>query len=336
MESSASTRVLQEPALLYLILCQLSQGELLSVQRVCQTWKRTISDDSRLLNIMWLHPGSPVTDFDLDTTQINPLLQKTFPTIFGQCAFWDRFTVLPCKQSPFMDMWVCRSSEVLKRLKFPNASWRSMIPCAPAPEQLLINVSGEERGTLMWLNFSNRNLEAERPSQPPWLTFGLIYDIVECAWQQANPWRLHCVRYDFPSAALEGRTWQGLIPPEAIVSEEFRASAQSRAGRVRLQLKPDTRSEEERQKVHEEVVAYHNRQLDKAERWGFCGTRYSRKIDIFTDEFHFADALSLDEIEWDEAHEYEASPREPSEPDLILSERHSFRSRLKRRVCATM
>lgn len=316
METSARTRALQEPALLYLILTNLSQQELLLVQRVSQTWNRLISTDSRLLSMMWLHPGIPssTTHVDEATTQVNPLLQKTFRSIFETCEFWDDFTTIPSWNTPFMNMWVSKSPKSLSILKHPTASWRRMIPCLPPPDQLLVNVLGEEKGTIFRLNFSNQNVQNMRPSHPPWLTFGVLYDIVECAWHQANPWRLHCVRFDFPSASLRKRLREEWIPQEAAISNELRASAQTRAGRVRIGLEPDTRSEAERSKAHEEAIADLVRRRKRSKRIGLCGTDWTIRNEVFTDEFHFDDALSLDEIEWDEVDEYDMPPRE-REPD---------------------
>ncbi|CAK1366827.1 uncharacterized protein RHO25_011562 [Cercospora beticola] len=331
MESSASTRVLQEPALLYLVLCQLSQGELLIVQRVCQTWKRTISDDRRLLKMMWLHPGSPVTNFDVDTTRINPLLRRTFPTIFDSCNFEDGFAETLVRHSPFNDMYVRKSPQVLKILKFPNSSWRRMIPCSPAPDQLLVSVPGEERGKLMWLNFSNRNVQDAQKSRPPWLTFGLLYDIAECAWHQGDPWRLHGITFDFPSASLERRRWHEFIPLEALIPDQLRALARSRAGLVRLRLQPDIRSEAERRKLHDELVAQQIRQRDWNARWGWCGTNFIVRNEIFTDEFHFTDALPLDEIRWDDICEYDMPLRETSTPQPSPPRRRLFGMRIGRR-----
>ena len=214
-----------------------------------------------------------------------------------------------------MDMCdgVGRGPKSLEKLKFPTASWRRMLPCFPAPDQLLVNVSGKSGSKLVRLNFSNRSEKEFRPSHPPWLTFGLLYDITECAWFQANPWRLHGVRFEFPSASSSYKITE-LFPREAIISNQLRASANSRAGRVRVHLDPDTRSEAERFKVHDEVVADLNQLTKKAARFGWCG-RKGRQIQLgtgnFTTEFHFADALSLDEIEWDEVDEYDMPPPPP-------------------------
>ncbi|CZT19453.1 uncharacterized protein RCC_05304 [Ramularia collo-cygni] len=322
MSTPTSMRALQEPAILYLILSQLSQQELLRVQMVCQTWNRLISTDSRLLTIMWLHPGIPPTHVEEATTQVNPLLLKTFPYIFETCNFEDYFTVFPTwEDTPFRDMWVRRSPALLPILKHPAASWRRMLPINPPPDQLLVNVSGEGKGggKFLRLNFSNQNTQDMRPSHPSWLTFGMLYDIVECAWYQAKPWRLHCVKFDFPSASLTERPHREWIPQDAVISDELRASARSRAGLVRIELEPDTRSEFERSKLHAEVIAERERSQKRHERYGFCGTTFKIRGEIFTTEFHFADALSLDEIAWDEVHEYdrpsvEVPPAPPSPP----------------------
>jgi hypothetical protein len=89
------------------------------------------------------------------------------------------------------------------------------------------------------------------------------------------------------------------------MSAELRALAKSRAGRVRLELEPDVRSEAERSKAHDEAIADEVRQQKKSARRGFCGTSWIVRREIFTNEFHFADALSLDGIDWDETHEYD-------------------------------
>lgn len=259
---------------------------------------------------MWLHPGPGISVDRVGeaTTQINPLLQRVFRVLFARCSFRDSFTRVSGSASAFMDMWFAKSPRARQMLKHPNASWRRMIPCSPAPDQLLVNVLDEERGKLLWLNFSNRNTQGQsqgqdmRPSHPPWLTFGLLYDITECAWHQANPWRLHAVKFDLPSASLRRRLSEDFVPTKAIISDLPRALAKSRAGRVRLHLEPDTRSEAERQEAYE-VGVEGRRRIQQQKGW--CGTKPLLYRKIFTDALHFEDALSLDEIEWDEVHEYD-------------------------------
>lgn len=168
---------------------------------------------------------------------------------------------------------------------------------------------------MLRLDFSNQNAQDMPPSKPSWLTFGMLYDIVECAWHQADPWRLSSVRYDFTN-----RPCGEWIPQEAIVSDELRALAKSRAGRIRINLEPDMRSEPERSKAHNEAIASLERSRKKSKRIGLCGTDFTIRKEIFTTEFHFADALSLDDIEWDAVHEYdmpspEAPPELPSPPE---------------------
>lgn len=124
MDSSASSRTLGEAALLYLILSQLSQQDLLRVQRVCQSWYRFISSDPRLLTMMWLNPGYPSAD--QATTRINPLLRRVFSNLFDPGQFWNAFTTLPDVVSPFTNMWG-RETGVREALTYPNASWRRMI-----------------------------------------------------------------------------------------------------------------------------------------------------------------------------------------------------------------
>ncbi|KAF2487781.1 hypothetical protein BDY17DRAFT_289675 [Neohortaea acidophila] len=333
MELSARTRVLEEPALLYLVLQHLSQQELLRVQRVCQTWRSLISADSRLQATMWLHPGIPIDRVDVATTEINPLLHRVFQHVFDQRCFWDDFATASAglsNISPFMDMWLAEftgNKRIREIMTYPNASWRKMIPCFPAPDRFLVHVAGDERGKLLSLNFSNLNTPDMRPSHPPWLTFGLLYDIAECAWHQATPWRLRHIEFDFPSAALPLRSREHFVPAKAVISDKLRAAAKSRAGLVRLHLQPDTRSEAERRQVHDAAVAETDRGCrEAANEPGACCAYDPLACDvhIFTDEFHFADALSLDEIEWDEIHEYDMPREEMHETPQPVRPRRRF------------
>lgn len=101
--------------------------------------------------------------------------------------------------------------------KYPKASWRRMIPCMPPPIELQVDFEchvhqrGRPRQTvcsLRCLQFSNEippNKEASAALQDgvdgerrhPWLTFGLLYDIIEAAWFQGIPTPASTVQFDY-------------------------------------------------------------------------------------------------------------------------------------------
>lgn len=227
--------ILSAPYILHHVLLQLPQQDLLIVQRVCRTWHEAISSSKVLQAALFLHP-KPTKSSD-ESVEINPLLRSRFPSFFDIdlaggplhsgdhgigpwfSTHWaenihpwpshlDRLRWGPVRpiESPKLDP---HRSEAYKH---PKASWRRMIPCMPPPIELQVNYeyrpsAREKSCTLRCLKFDNeiRSDKGEsalidavhRMEQQPWLTFGLLYDIVEAAWFQNIPTPVSSARFDY-------------------------------------------------------------------------------------------------------------------------------------------
>lgn len=81
-----------------------------------------------------------------------------------------------------------------------------MLPCQPAPVELQVLFGAEPRGrlaggTLRCLKFLNgakhSDQQKDHGGAAPWLTFGLLYDIVEEIWFRCNPRRVTSVIFDY-------------------------------------------------------------------------------------------------------------------------------------------
>ncbi|KAF2721442.1 hypothetical protein K431DRAFT_268505 [Polychaeton citri CBS 116435] len=224
-------QVLDAPLILYQIFTKLPQRDVLLTQRVCRSWYELINSSKVLLAALFLHPG-PATTSTLPAAGLNPLLQLRFPSFFdntlhyttsrltehcmgaGYGTHWaesirpwggdihlsigPKLAAIGVTESPSLDP---RRTAAYKR---PEASWRHMIPCMPAPVELQVNhheTPLHPRGdTLRCLQFSNDSTNMRYAtlggSEKSWLTFGLLYDIVEAAWLHGDPMPTHAVQFD--------------------------------------------------------------------------------------------------------------------------------------------
>lgn len=205
---------LQNADILHLIFLNLSQLDLLRVQSVCRTWHFTIENSTDLLSLVWLPPGECHTEPHPSTKPIlNPLLEESFPSFFhgtskskfttasswGTAGPWidlARNLAVP----PYEDLVEDRRRQ--EKFMRPEASWRKMMPCWPPPKVLHVNFfRGYEGRTnkLARLEFSNNEDHQQNLSKgrPAWLTFGLVYDLVENAWFQGRPDYVSCVKFHF-------------------------------------------------------------------------------------------------------------------------------------------
>lgn len=110
-----------------------------------------------------------------------------------------------------------------------EASWRYMIPCRPAPRELHIAFRYSRHGILKSLKFTNTNKSQSKKWNENsdysilirnWLTFGVLYDIVEQAWFRDSPAYSGEIWFDYFSQAehqkwrfpyLPGRLTEGLL-----------------------------------------------------------------------------------------------------------------------------
>lgn len=81
-----------------------------------------------------------------------------------------------------------------------------MLPYLPPPKGLRFQVTDGESGVVRCLTFGNdgdvQNTNVNEGSMdgdvaPPWLTFGLLYDLVEEVWFQSPVWKADFMCIDF-------------------------------------------------------------------------------------------------------------------------------------------
>ncbi|KAL6907360.1 hypothetical protein GGI43DRAFT_397177 [Trichoderma evansii] len=116
--------------------------------------------------------------------------------------------------------------------KYPKASWRRMIPCMPPPIELQVSFEYQTFPramarptfyTLRCLKFSNEILSNKGAStfqdsadgewRQPWLTFGLLYDIVEAAWFQSIPTPVSTAQFDYSFQETRPYIWKPSSTP---------------------------------------------------------------------------------------------------------------------------
>ncbi|KAL7905473.1 hypothetical protein GGI35DRAFT_460788 [Trichoderma velutinum] len=131
---------------------------------------------------------------------------------YGRRAIWTGFV-----KTPELD------PRRVAAYRYPKASWRRMIPCMPPPIEL--QVSYEYRTlaktrlyTLRCLKFSNETPpnKAESVLQDsvdgelrlPWLTFGLLHDIVEGGWFRGIPTPVGSARFDYSFQETRPYIWK--------------------------------------------------------------------------------------------------------------------------------
>ncbi|KAL6904501.1 hypothetical protein GGI43DRAFT_397347 [Trichoderma evansii] len=225
------------PHILHHIFLFLPQQDLLLVQRVCRTWYKVISSSKILLAALFLCPEPANNAYSNGSFELNPLLQSRFPSFFGSDllaeplkrsehgigpwlhSHWtENMQPWPESQnhrppSPILD------PRRVAAYKYPKASWRRMIPCMPPAIELQINFecrkpASSERNrpidvfyTLRSLKFSNEiesnggasalQDSADEHLRQPWLTFGLLHDIVEAFWFKSIPTTSSEAQFDY-------------------------------------------------------------------------------------------------------------------------------------------
>jgi F-box-like len=219
-------QVLLAPDILYEVFLHLPQQDLLMIQRVCRTWHSIIISSTRLQAALFF-PGiggnlgkripSQVSQSASQAWEVNPLLQERFPAFFDhECQIRDlRFVENTLGPWNSTDWFRGKSRTPFRKPKLKDiqrmaayaraeASWRRMIPFRPLPDELQVRTVTSDRsprrlsnGTLKCLKFSN---ETSGNSALPysWLTFGILYDIVEEAWFRGSPFTVGSVQFDHP------------------------------------------------------------------------------------------------------------------------------------------
>lgn len=236
------------PYILYYIFLHLPQQDLLLVQRVCRTWYEVISSSKILLAALFLYPEpagvrsdesfelNPLLQsrfpsfFNVDRMSgpPNPSEHEIGPWFHSHWT--EHIHPWPERQnrcgrrprpieSPKLDPHRAAA------YKYSKASWRRMIPCMPPPIELQVSFEYHELPrararprfyTLRCLKFSNEilpdkgafNLQDSTDRGPPWLTFGLLYDIVEAAWFRSIPTPVNAAQFDYSFQETRPFIWK--------------------------------------------------------------------------------------------------------------------------------
>jgi hypothetical protein len=110
-----------------------------------------------------------------------------------------------------------------------------MIPCMPPPVELQVSYEFSRRGdrrappppilnTLRCLTFSNKvpldkwasstlRDGVDGKGRQPWLTFGLLYDIIEAAWFQGIPTPVSSAQFDYTFQEARPYIWKPSSAP---------------------------------------------------------------------------------------------------------------------------
>jgi F-box-like len=219
------------------VFLYLPQRDLLMTQRVCRTWHSIIASSTSLQVALFFHPGiegsqgttisSPVLQGPSHIYELNPLLLEHFPAFFDSGAQrkdirHKRHNLGPWNSTDWFrgksrEEFPKPNSEDKRRMAAyarAEASWRRMIPFRPGPDELQVCFGLLLRphitGTLKCLKFSNK-VDRRSDSQHLWLTFGLLYDIVEETWFRGSPILPTYVQLDFPYLDQESKDNPSLL-----------------------------------------------------------------------------------------------------------------------------
>lgn len=252
------------PYILHRIFLHLPQQDLLLIQRVYPTWYEAISSSKVVLVALFLYPERKKSVYANVSFELNPLLQSRFPTFFdidGEIGapspymhgispwFHSHWTenIHPWPEYPY-DSYGRRSITVKSpkidprraaAYRYPKASWRRMIPCMPPPIELQISFKyhkskAERIYTLRCLKFSNESTLKKEASilqlHQPWLTFGLLYGIIEAAWFQGIPDPVGQAQFDYSFQATRPYIWK---PTLTSSGQRTRAPAEERETIIR-------------------------------------------------------------------------------------------------------
>lgn len=210
------------------ILCDIlmylpEQDLLVAAQRVCRQWRYIIKNTKVLQEALFLCPSQDSSTVS-SGLRLNPLLQCRFPALFDGLWHaktlttvvgpwgtmdWSRGTIhhgpsLDAEPESGPDATALARMDAYSR---STASWRKMAPCSPAPTELQASYALRRgtRGSLRrcmfrTLKFGHRsgtNTSNSGRGQHDFVTFGLIYDIVESSWCGHDPEGAKIVRIDY-------------------------------------------------------------------------------------------------------------------------------------------
>lgn len=245
------------PHILQYIFLLLPQQDLLLVQRVCRRWYEVISSSKILQAALFLCPEPARSAYSDGSFELNPLLQSRFPSFFKPDLIIEPLKPSEHGVGPWlhshwaegMQPWLegrNRSgrppslkldSRRVAAYKYPRASWRRMIPCMPPPIELQVNFEYRKIAsarmvrpnfyTLRCLRFSNEIQSSKGAStlqesvdnhlRQPWLTFGLLHDIIEDAWFQSIPTPVSEVQFDYSFQETRPSIWRPhFIPGQGV------------------------------------------------------------------------------------------------------------------------
>jgi hypothetical protein len=217
--------------------------------------------------------------------------------------------------------------ERLARYMHPEASWRKMIPSRPAPTELQVQIRRNGRREIAWLHFDNTDhSQAEATargasrSKLRWLTFGLVYDLMEGAWFQGSPGYVHELRCSYweidqqPDAAL----WNQWAIPGWLqgirVTESLLKATMPGPGRVLLRLNIHDRPRDKRRIIHDQR---HAKKYPKLRALFSTSKHQSRPPQrLATEAFNFPDAASFTTVPWDIHWAYEVIEDRPPRPTI--------------------
>lgn len=134
-----------EPAILYIILCELQQNDPLIIQRVSRFWRATVTGDNRLLSMLWFRPTR--SDYRCCAAAFQPSSPAPLP-LFREIGM----TIEECDKYSLVEDMPRRAANLDS-----EASWRKMIPCRPSPIKLQFDIPkpgpviGHGSGTLRCL-----------------------------------------------------------------------------------------------------------------------------------------------------------------------------------------
>lgn len=294
LTKTAAERVLTTPELLDEILLDLPQQQLLLVQRVCRTWRHCITSSNPLQAALFLRPGTTCNAKSQDpkrapsAVEFNPLLQSRFPSFFDGSVYINDLNLHLHNLGPWKstDWFQGKSRHPLSRPSAQDkqrmaayaraeASWRRMVPCWPALEELQVCFGRQGAdGSLRSLKFPSKGGD-EGAVRPSWLTFGELYDVVEEAWFRGRRSMRVVVDHITFDYASENMFLKFMRAP---VQEALPGTRVGGAGRVLVHM---------------------NERPPKRSFHGSYGRASLSEMRLYVDEFRSAGALRR-EIRWDE------------------------------------
>jgi hypothetical protein len=238
---------------------------------------------------------------------INPLLEKAFPSFFTNQAWANKFTEGEDHAGPWKDQgrWVAWTLHLPRDEDWeweprvthmrPEASWRKMLPCWPPPSELRVRFFCNPGDVLIkcaTLQFSNSGEEVSG-SRPRWLTFGLLYDLAENAWFHGKPYFVESVQINLHDCRREDGTFcAGLDIYVGSGTAEERTALHHYGFAMRMRWYK-WRSHQR----HRKTIMPRFR--------GCVVPTLPVRPHIFTNEFHFQDESSFDDVEWVELKVYD-------------------------------